>query len=104
MCFTLVEHFIGKVPDIELNGFNDTQTGVVFCWKVFEVISIFTSVENVSLGTLNADGEFVGLHEITLVTSFSLDFQNDMAATQPSVSEGSPNIEVFASSEQEKET
>jgi hypothetical protein len=59
MCFTLVEHFIGKVPDIELNGFNDTQTGVVFCWKVFEVISIFTSVENVSLGTLNADSEFI---------------------------------------------
>ena len=74
MCFTLVEHFVGKVPDIELNSFHDTQTGVIFCWEVFEVISKFTSVENVRFGTLNADSEFICSHEVALVTSFSLDF------------------------------
>ena len=80
MCFTLIEHFIREMSDILLNSFDDTQTGILFCRKVFEVVSILASVKNDSCGTLNTNGDFVSLHIVASITSFPLLFQNHMSA------------------------
>ena len=74
MGFTLVEHFIGAMFDVKLNSSDHIQTGSVVSWYVFEMVSVLPTVKNVSLGALeDADGDFVGLHEVLSVASFAIE-------------------------------
>ena len=48
MCITLVEHFVRKMIDEELNSFDNAQTGTVVNWDALEMISIYSPLLKMS--------------------------------------------------------
>ena len=72
MGFTLVEHFVREVFDVELNSFDNTQTGTAIDWNVFEMVPILPSIENVRLRSLDKNGDLVSLHEIVSTAGFAI--------------------------------
>ena len=95
MGFPLVEHFVKEMFDVELNSFDNAQTGTVINWNVLEIDSIPPTIENVRFRTLDTNGDLVSVHEIVSTAGFAIYLQNNVSATQPSFREGSSSIQVF---------